>query len=165
MTFEIRCACGKVLRTVSTPAGVPADRVLANYQAKARKDSLTMFCACGRVNTAAPSKDCKRRGQCHAADVVLRGEGGVDAGRGSYGELARLHAAHVARGGRYDPPKPRKPVVRGDPPGTVRIETHDGPVKVLPGRVQVVGGLLVDTTGKAPTVSPVGATGRQGAKE
>lgn len=144
MKFEVLCsACGHVLRTVSTPAGRDAEALIAHYERKV----ATFACPCGRVSGLNALG-------AHATRVVLRGEGGVDAGRGDFAELRALHRSHRQRGGRYDPPAKRQPVDRRDPPGTVTVRTPGGPVKVPPGRLEVVGGLVVDTRGGHVRVTP-----------
>lgn len=75
--------------------------------------------------------------------VVLRGEGGIDAGRGRLSELRALHKAHIERGGRYDRPKPKPAKPKSlKPRGTVTLNGVDVP----PGRVEIVGPWRVDTS-------------------
>jgi hypothetical protein len=113
-------------------------------------------------NLAAAHQDIGRvLGPRREPHVVLRGEGRIDAGRGPLSQLRALHEAHVRRGGRYDPPPKPQPATRGAPRGTVIVETPSGQVRVPPGRVQLVGQLLVDTTDPsrvrvtaAPSVPP-----------
>lgn len=145
MKFEVVCrACGHVLRTVSAPSGRSPESLIAHYERKV----ATFRCPCGRV------AGLNALGE-HGADVVLRDEGDLDVGRGAFQALRGLHKAHVARGGRYGPPAKRKPIDRRDPPGTVTVQTPRGPVKVPPGRVEVVGSVVVDTRGGRVSVSPV----------
>jgi hypothetical protein len=159
MRFDVRCGgCGRVLQRVRLAAGHTAAEMIAAYEAEAAKDRQTIRCRCGRVTGFGPTRDCPRRGvRCHEALAVLRGAGDSVARTGPMAALGRLHAEHVRRGGRYDPPaprKPRKPRKRSAPPGTVRIGTEDGEIVVPPGQVARVAGLVVDTTGGRVRVVP-----------
>lgn len=137
MKFEVTCrGCGHVLRTVSAAIGQTAEGLLAHYEKKV----ATFRCPCGRVSGLNALGG-------FGVNVVLRGEGDVDVGRGSFAALRGLHRAHLARGGRYGPPAKRKPVDRRDPPGTVTVQTPAGPVKVPPGQVVEVNGAIIDTRG------------------
>lgn len=158
MRFDLRCSgCGKVLRIVRQHDKTTAEAMLARLEERARADSLTMRCSCGRVSTAAADKVCPRRGRCHEAVVVLRGRGDAVAGTGRACELRGLHRAHLSRGGRFDPPT-KAPPRRVDAPGTVLVVVGDATVRVPSGQVLEVGGLLVDTRGPMPRIVPAVAS-------